>query len=105
MKDKNWTAIVHNTDHTVEITYDPDDDQLFVDRHTDNGWEESTKIECRLTENNNRHIWVVSFNDISQILVELWKADGKLTIAYRAWSYDSWGVPVTCTEITGEGAA
>lgn len=96
MKNRIWTGVVRNRpDMKIDIRYFVDDNELMVNRYTENGLEDATKISWRPCENGK--IWVATFDDLSEILVN-WREDDLVTIAYRGLSYEGWQAPAYCVE-------
>lgn len=105
MKNRTWTGIVRNRpDDRIEISWYPDDNEMLINRYTKDGWEDATKISTRECNPGVQQIWVATFDDLSEILVNWWLETDELTIAYRGFSYDGWQAPAHCIDTTPEQA-
>jgi hypothetical protein len=103
MRNRIWAGNVRNTDDRVEVRYFVDDDELMVNRYTEDGLEDAVKIEDRTSKADCR-IWVVTFDNHDQLLINWWTNEDEVTVAYRPIFGSSWHAPAILSDADKDAA-
>ena len=102
---RDWTGELRDRQDNLLILLRTTDkgDKLTIWRtmeHLDWAWDSPVNIEDRTPtdQTNPVRIWVATFDDYSQLLLEWWLTDDELHVSYRDMEGDTWERPIRLTD-------
>lgn len=104
---KEWQGKIHGREERIVVEMTRSDRWVvtLVERQFKNDnyeWSNCDHLDEHTPQESTYDIWVATFADRSQILIEYWRDDDNLNIAYRGVSFNSWGPPARLTAMVDQ---